>query len=214
MRPELNFLRSVIMQRLRCYPRRSPINLLNSFVTIAALLFVSLALPLSARAAASSRAALAARSASPTQPSFGPNVYIFNPSMPQSQIQAAVNAVATQQVPNQFGTQRYAILFEPGTYGSSTDPLIFQVGYYTEVAGLGQTPSDVVINGAIDVFNQCLPSCDGLDNFWRSMSNLTLNITLPSTPPTYVPATNEAGSCDNSNEMWAVSQAAPMRRVI
>src|SRR5579875_451196 len=38
------------------------------------------------------------------------------------------------------GTQRYALLFEPGTYGSSTDPLNFQVGYYTTVAGLGLSP--------------------------------------------------------------------------
>src|ERR1700749_2390263 len=51
-------------------------------------------------------------------PSFGPNVYVFTPSMPQSQIQATVDAIATQQIPNQFGTQRYALLFEPGTYGS------------------------------------------------------------------------------------------------
>ena len=61
--------------------------------------------------------------ASPTGPSLGPNVYIFNPTMPQSQIQSTVDAVAAQQVSNQFGTQRYALLFEPGIYGSSTNPL-------------------------------------------------------------------------------------------
>ena len=75
--------------------------------------------------------------------------------MPQSQIQATVNAVATQQVPNQFGAQRYALLFEPGTYGTSANPLNFQVGYYTSVAGLGSSPNDVTINGAVDVYNQC-----------------------------------------------------------
>ena len=53
----------------------------------------------------------------PPAPDFGPNVVIFDPTMPQSQIQAAVDAVAAQQVSNQFGTQRYALLFEPGTYG-------------------------------------------------------------------------------------------------
>jgi hypothetical protein len=150
-------------------------------------------------------------------PDFGPNVVVFNPSMSQATIQSTLNTIANQQVPNQFGTQRYAIFFEPGTHGSSTDPLIFQVGYYTEVAGLGALPGDVAINGAIDVFNQC-PSgggpCDGLDNFWRSLSNLTLNVTLPKTAPTYSPATGEDGNCNNSAEMWAVSQAAPMRRVI
>ncbi|HEY6540144.1 MAG TPA: adenylyl cyclase [Ktedonobacteraceae bacterium] len=144
----------------------------------------------------------AASSAALSQPNFGPNVYIFNPSMPQSQIQATVNAVASQQVSNQFGTQRYALLFEPGTYGSSANPLNFQVGYYTAVAGLGLSPSDVVINGSIDVYNQCFGAnnCIALDNFWRSLSNLTINVTNPN-----------AGCY--TGEFWAVSQAAPMRRV-
>ncbi len=155
-----------------------------------------------------------------SRPNLGSNVIVLDPSMPQDQIQSELNAIAAQQVPSQFGTGRYAILFEPGTYGSKADPLIFQVGYYTEVAGLGAEPADVVINGAIDVFNdQCPPTppggtCDGLVNFWRSLSNLTLNVTLPSTPPTYVPATNEGAACNNTFEYWAVSQASPMRRVI
>jgi len=158
-----------------------------------------------------------AAAAAPSASDLGSNVLVLSPSMPQATIQSKLDAIATQQVPNQFGTQRYAILFEPGTYGSAADPLIFQVGYYTQVAGLGAQPGDVVINGAIDVFNQCPAGggpCDGLDNFWRSLSNLTLNVTLPSTPPTYTPATGEDAGCNNSAEMWAVSQAAPMRRVI
>jgi hypothetical protein len=150
-------------------------------------------------------------------PSFGSNVVVFTPSMPQQQVHATLNQIAIQQVPNQFGTQRYAIFFEPGTYGSQADPLIFQVGYYTQVAGLGAQPGGVTINGAIEVFNQCPAGggpCDGLNNFWRSLSNLTLNVTLPKTPPTYVPDNGEDPGCRNTNEMWAVSQAAPMRRVI
>ncbi len=55
--------------------------------------------------------------------------------MPTSQIQATVDAIANQQVPNQFGTQRYALLFKPGTYGTAADPLNFQVGYYTSRGG-------------------------------------------------------------------------------
>ena len=89
------------------------------------------------------------------RPDFGPNVVIFDPSMPTSQIQATVDSIANQQVSNQFGTQRYALLFKPGTYGTAADPLNFQVGYYTEVAGLGSSPDDVVINGSVDVYNQC-----------------------------------------------------------
>jgi hypothetical protein len=135
------------------------------------------------------------------QPDFGPNVVIFDPSMPTSQIQATVDAIAAQQVPNQFGTQRYALLFKPGTYGTAAAPLNFQVGYYTAVAGLGSSPDDVVINGSVDVYNQCAGgSCIALNNFWRSLSNLTINVTNPSF------------GC-YSGEFWAVSQAAPMRRV-
>jgi hypothetical protein len=135
---------------------------------------------------------------------FGPNVYIFTPSMSQTSIQSTLDSISSQQVSNQFGSQRYAILFEPGTYGSTTDPLIFQVGYYTTVAGLGLNPGDVTINGSIDVYNQCFGTgtndCIALDNFWRSLSNLTINV---------------AGGtgCQAATDFWAVSQAAPLRRV-
>ena len=57
-----------------------------------------------------------------TPPDFGPNVMIFDPSMKTSQIQMAVDTIASQQIPNQFGTQRYALLFMPGTYGTSDTP--------------------------------------------------------------------------------------------
>jgi len=163
---------------------------------------------------ASCAAAMPAVADAPTAPHFGSNVTIFNPSMPQSQVQAAVDAVSGQQVTNQFGTQRYALLFEPGTYGSKANPLVFQVGFYTSIAGLGLSPNDVVINGAIVSFNQCFgTSCNGLDNFWRSVSNLTLNVALPSQPPVYAPAPPENKYCANSNDLYAISQAAPIRRV-
>lgn len=148
-------------------------------------------------------------------PDLGPNVIIFNPSMSQTSIQSELNAISTQQVPNQFGPQRYAIFFEPGTYGSKADPLVFQVGFYTEVAGLGAQPSDVVINGAVDVLNQCVNgSCEGTDNFWRSLSNLEINVDLPSSPPAYAPSNGESAGCLNTADFWAVSQADPMRSVI
>ena len=71
-------------------------------------------------------------------------------------------------------------LFEPGTYGSTSDPLVFTVGYYEAVAGLGQLPGEVVINGAINTYNQCSAAsrpCNATDNFWRSITNLTINVT-------------------------------------
>jgi hypothetical protein len=144
--------------------------------------------------------ATASRSAA-AAPNFGPNVVIFDPSMSTGDIQARVDAIAAQQIPNQFGTQRYALLFEPGTYGSAQQPLNFQVGYYTAVAGLGRSPGDVVINGSVYVRNQCdAGGCTALNNFWRSLSNLTINVNTPNF------------GC-YSGEFWPVSQASPMRRV-
>ena len=168
-------------------------------IPLFAILAWSLAAPTPATATAPT---LAPAHHQPGAPDLGPNVYVFDPSMSVSQIKATVDAVTAQQVPNQFGTQRYALLFEPGTYGSAADPLNLQVGYYTEVAGLGRDPGDVTINGTVDVFNQCdAGGCLALNNFWRSLSNLTINATRP-----------DAG-CQTNTEFWAVSQASPMRRV-
>ena len=127
---------------------------------------------------------------------LGPNVKIFDPSMPQTAIQAQLDAIAAQQIPNEFGSQRYAVLFEPGTYGSPEHPLNFQVGYYEQVAGLGARPGDVQIYGTADVYNQ---NGLALTNFWRSLENLTIDVA-------------GKGGCQ-SGEFWAVSQASPMRRV-
>jgi hypothetical protein len=162
-------------------------------------------------------ALLGAGRAGAAPPSLGPNVIVFDPSMPQAAIQAQLDAISTQQVPSEFGTGRYAVFFAPGTYGSAANPLVFQLGYYTQVAGLGATPNDVVINGAIDVFNRgpCAnQACEGLTNFWRSLSNLTLNVHLPSTPPAYAPNNGEDAGRKNSNDLFGVSQAAPVRSVI
>jgi hypothetical protein len=132
-------------------------------------------------------------------PAFGPNVCVFGPSMSQADIQAAVDAVYAQQVDNEMGSARYALLFEPGVYGSQASPLDIPVGYYTEVDGLGQDPSAVVINGGVTAIGK--NGSGALDTFWRSVSNLTIHV---------VPT---ADGCHTGNEMWAVSQAAPMRRV-
>lgn len=152
--------------------------------------------------------------------SFGADVCVFSDAMPQAQIQSDLNAIAAQQVPvgSQFDGRRYALLFKPGKYGTAAHPLVFQVGYYTQVAGLGSSPRATVINGAVDAFNNLCGrgGCNADDNFWRSMSNLTLNVHLPKTTPAYVPAPVDSygAGCDNSAEIWAVSQAAPLRRDI
>lgn len=138
-------------------------------------------------------------------PDFGPNVRVFDPSMPTSQIQAVVDAISVAQIDNEMGTARYSLFFEPGTYGTAAEPLTMQVGYYTEVAGLGLSPTDVTINGRIDVYNRCLKPdyCVALNNFWRSISNLTLNVTNAASMT----------DCRKTGNFWAASQASPMRRV-
>ncbi|KRF41315.1 hypothetical protein [Terrabacter sp. Soil810] len=135
-------------------------------------------------------------------PDLGPNVRVYDPSMSVAAIRASVDAIYEEQVDNEMGASRYTLLFKPGTYGTREEPLIVQVGYYTEVAGLGALPTDVVINGHVDVYNRCLApdNCIALNNFWRSLSNLTINVMGLS-------------DCRASGNFWAASQAAPMRRV-
>ncbi|HEU5268170.1 MAG TPA: glycosyl hydrolase family 28-related protein, partial [Jatrophihabitans sp.] len=69
--------------------------------------------------------------------------------------------------------------------------------------GLGASPTDVQINGTIDVYNQCDPdgtNCVATNNFWRSLANLTINVTGPA-------------RCGSPTDFWATSQAASLRRV-
>ena len=136
------------------------------------------------------------------QPDFGPNVTVFDPSMPASTIQSAVDAVSNVQAlpSSQFNTTRQAFLFKPGSYNVNVE-----VGYYTSVVGLGLSPDDVTINGIVHVEGtggQGEPggqngvfSDSALINFWRSAENLHV-----------VPQ-------DGQTERWAVSQAAPFRRM-
>ncbi|HWJ86342.1 MAG TPA: adenylyl cyclase [Cellulomonas sp.] len=168
----------------------------------AAILSVALAVTVTAGFAAPATAS------KKHDPDLGRNTIVFDPSMPIATIQAKVDAIHAQQVDAEMGDGRYALLFKPGTYGTAEHPLRFQVGYYTEVAGLGLKPGDVKINGAIEVYNRCLPTAPGEDsncialvNFWRSLSNLSINFV------------GGGDGCRDSANFWAVSQAAPMRRV-
>ena len=118
--------------------------------------------------------------------------------MPVGQIQAILDATHARQVDNEMGTARYAYLFKPGTYGTPEQPLQIKVGYYTEISGLGASPTDVVINGKVEVYNRCLAdggtgNCIALVNFWRTLSNLSINTTPPA---------DDAAR----RQLWAVSQ--------
>ena len=125
----------------------------------------------------------------PGQPDLGPNVVIFDPSMPSSTIQSRLDSIFSQQERNQFGSQRYAVMFKPGTYSNDVN-----VGFYTQVLGLGLSPDAVTINGAVHVEADWFPPQNATQNFWRGAENLSVNPT---------------GGADR----WAVSQAAPYRRM-
>ncbi|MFF7158525.1 chitobiase/beta-hexosaminidase C-terminal domain-containing protein [Streptomyces sp. NPDC008139] len=132
----------------------------------------------------------------PTQsdtPNFGSSVHIYDPSMSSATIQAQLDAQFAQQKDTQtaqFSNNRVAQLFKPGTYNVSDN-----VGFYTSVAGLGQNPDDVTINGdvTVDAFNAS-DAGNATQNFWRSAENLAIN---PS----------------SGTDRWAVAQAAPFRRI-
>ena len=51
-------------------------------------------------------------------PDFGPNVTIFTPDMPTSEIKAKFDEIHAKQVDNEMGSDRYGLYFMPGTYGS------------------------------------------------------------------------------------------------
>lgn len=177
--------------------RRRAAALLPGLVTLA------LALPATAAAATGLEG-----HRGPTATDLGPQVLVFDPSMPVADIQAAVDGVYAQQVDDEMGTARWSLLFQPGSYGTDAEPLQLKVGYYTEVAGLGASPSDVRITGKIEAYNRCLsddpanPNCIALVNFWRTLSNLTLDIS----------GTGQDG-CRASANFWAVSQASSVRRL-
>jgi hypothetical protein len=127
----------------------------------------------------------------PSNPDLGPNVSIFDPSMSAATIQSKLTSVFNSQVTNQFGTQRYAMLFKPGTYNVDAN-----VGFYEQVAGLGLTPDSVNINGHVHTEADWWPdgSQNATQNFWRDAENLSV------TP-------------SDGLDRWAVSQAAPYRRM-
>ena len=160
-----------------------------ALLALALLAAAGLAVP----AAADPASGQAGCTGQPDQPDFGPNVHIFDPGMPSATIQAQLDKDFEAQKDTQtaqFGSGRVAHLFKPGTYAVHDN-----VGFYTSVAGLGQNPDDVQINGdiTVDAFNQS-DQGSALQNFWRSAENMAV--------------TPSSGS-----DRWAVSQAAPFRRM-
>ena len=122
-----------------------------------------------------------------SKPDFGPNVLIFNPSMPAAAIQEQIDKVYSIQQNNQFGPARNALLFLPGAYNVDVP-----VGYYTQVLGLGASPDNVNITGGLHAGPG--RGNAALVTFWRAAEGVSV------TP-------------SNGVMQWAVSQAVPFRRM-
>ncbi|WP_241744242.1 adenylyl cyclase [Cellulosimicrobium arenosum] len=170
--------------------------------------------------------ALAAPATAATDPDLGPNVTFIDESWSVDEINTYLASINDEA---EFSQDRHAVFFEPGVYGSAAgqdDPTTAtgivnqEIGYYTAIAGLGAQPGDVLINGALSV--QPVVSCPNspwacqdpgsLTRFWRSLSNVAIN---PIQRPVDEDVTRPfpAGSTAPHQMRFAVSQAAPMRRV-
>ena len=133
-------------------------------------------------------ATLPARAAKGAKPEFGPNVLIFDPSMPSQAIQKQIDAVYATEEHNEFSSQRYALLFLPGSYSVDVP-----VGFYTEVMGLGASPDATRITGNVHA-DANHEHNNATTTFWRAAEGLSI------TP---------AGG----TMQWAVSQAVSLRRM-
>ncbi len=121
-------------------------------------------------------------------PDFGPNVVVFDPSMPAAAMQQQIDKIYAVQRNNEFGPERNAIVFMPGDYH-----LDVPVGFYTEVVGTGASPDAVHVAGNVHV-DASLPHNNATCTFWRAAEGFSVTPT-------------------GGTMQWAVSQAVPFRRM-
>jgi len=149
-------------------------------------------------------ASLVLAGSQPNPPVWPSTVSVFSPSDAPGDIEAKVNAAFSNnggQTPDnngQFSAKRYAFLFKPGSYAVDVP-----VGFYTQVAGLGTTPSDTIFTGSKGVYceeGSFSVSPGALDTFWRSAENFQTDATFTWT--------------ETQGMLWATSQASPLRRVV
>ena len=112
-------------------------------------------------------------------PDFGSNVYVFDPSM--ASIQNVMDGLNSSTA--QFSTQRTAYLFKPGSYSVTVT-----CNYYIQAYGMGLSPEDVQITGAVQNLS------GGLTAFWRGAEGFSVTPT-------------------GGTDTWGVSQADPFRRM-
>lgn len=131
--------------------------------------------------------AAAGRARAHTNPDLGPNVLIIEPG-DAGGAQPRIDAVFRQQERAHFTDARHAILLKPGAHR-----LDVNVGFFTQVAGLGAAPGAVQVVGHVHAEADWMKGM-ALVNFWRGVENMAVR------PP-------------DRADRWAVSQAAPYRRI-
>ncbi|MEY2413486.1 MAG: hypothetical protein QOD84_2092 [Acidobacteriaceae bacterium] len=124
----------------------------------------------------------------PLKPDLGPNVLLFDPAMPQVAMQRKIDKIYASERRNEFGTERYALLFLPGEYH-----LDVPVGFYTQVLGLGASPDAVHISGRVHA-DASRDKNNATTTFWRAAEGFSVTPT-------------------GGTMQWAVSQAVPFRRM-
>jgi hypothetical protein len=139
----------------------------------------------------------------PNPPVWPSTVKVYSPNSSKSQIESEVGAAYGSNgglsQNGQFSDLRFAFLFQPGSYDAN-----IPVGYYTQVLGLGATPDQVKFTGERGVYCESAnqqQSPGSLDTFWRSAENFESHAW-------WRPFQGISGM------VWAVSQAAPLRRII
>ena len=129
-----------------------------------------------------------ADSKSVKKPDLGGNVLIFDPSMSPEDMQKEIDKVYAVERRNEFGAERYALLFLPGEYH-----LDVPVGFYTQVLGLGASADAVHIIGNVHA-DASHDNNNATTTFWRDIEGFSVTPT-------------------GGTMQWAVSQAVPFRRM-
>lgn len=125
---------------------------------------------------------------------FGEKVLVFSPSDHPETVAARLRDIDHRLFGREMSADRYAVLFRPGDYTAAGT---VSVPFYVQLAGLGKTPYEVSLANVHTAPH--LGEGNGTCTFWRSAENFSVK-----GPETYEePLTFK----------WAVSQAAPMRRI-